>query len=227
MANPIRDKIIREKLIPYQCANCGCDGNWNGKQLTLQLHHKDGNHYNDDLGNLEFLCPNCHATTESYCRNKQTSIDENKVLELIAQGYNIRQILLTMGLSDGSANYTKIYKILKENNIEYTNFSHNQHRIASPKLENYCIDCGKVIGTKATRCQVCEHKYRKETGNHINYIVENRPSREELLKDIATSSFCAVGRKYGVSDNAIRKWCAAYGLPTRIKEIKDLYVLIG
>lgn len=33
-----------------------------------------------------------------------------------------------------------------------------------------------------------------------------RPSYEQLKTDLETMSFCAVGRKYGVSDNAVRKW---------------------
>jgi hypothetical protein len=37
-----------------------------------------------------------------------------------------------------------------------------------------------------------------------------RPSYEELLWELEETSYCAVGRKYGVSDNAIRKWVAQY-----------------
>lgn len=39
-----------------------------------------------------------------------------------------------------------------------------------------------------------------------------RPSREEFEKLINENSFCEVGRMFGVSDNAIRKWCKGYGL---------------
>jgi transposase-like protein len=31
-----------------------------------------------------------------------------------------------------------------------------------------------------------------------------------LLADLETMSFCAVGRKYGVTDNAVRKWLRWY-----------------
>jgi Helix-turn-helix domain len=37
-----------------------------------------------------------------------------------------------------------------------------------------------------------------------------RPSYDQLMKDLGTMSYCAVGRKYGVSDNAIRKWVRWY-----------------
>jgi hypothetical protein len=39
---------------------CGND-TWLGKILPLELHHKDENHYNNELANLQILCPNCHA----------------------------------------------------------------------------------------------------------------------------------------------------------------------
>ena len=39
-------------------------------------------------------------------------------------------------------------------------------------------------------------------------------------QELRESNFSAVGRKYGVSDNAIRKWCASYGLPTKAKDYK-------
>ena len=37
-----------------------------------------------------------------------------------------------------------------------------------------------------------------------------RPSYEQLIDDIKNSNYSAVGRKYGVSDNAIRKWIKKY-----------------
>jgi transposase-like protein len=37
-----------------------------------------------------------------------------------------------------------------------------------------------------------------------------RPPYEQLLREIAATSYSAVGRAYGVSDNAIRKWVRQY-----------------
>lgn len=62
----IRKYLLEYNLLEYKCSGCGCDGNWRGKTLALQLHHKDGNHNNNTLDNLTFLCPNCHAITDSY-----------------------------------------------------------------------------------------------------------------------------------------------------------------
>lgn len=37
-----------------------------------------------------------------------------------------------------------------------------------------------------------------------------RPPYDQLLAEIEATSYCAVGRKYGVSDNAVRKWVRFY-----------------
>ena len=37
---------------------------------------------------------------------------------------------------------------------------------------------------------------------------------------IRTIPFTKIGKKYDVSDNAIRKWCDNYNLPRLVKEIK-------
>ena len=46
------------------------------------------------------------------------------------------------------------------------------------------------------------------------------PDRDILKKEIRTIPFIKIGEKYGVSDNAIRKWCRYYGLPYRTKDIQ-------
>jgi predicted HNH restriction endonuclease len=32
----------------------------------LEIHHKDGNNSNNELSNLEIICPNCHSLTENF-----------------------------------------------------------------------------------------------------------------------------------------------------------------
>lgn len=64
--NTIRDIILREKFLEYKCSVCGNVGTWNGKELSLQLHHLDGDITNNELCNLTFLCPNCHSQTDNY-----------------------------------------------------------------------------------------------------------------------------------------------------------------
>ena len=49
---------------------------------------------------------------------------------------------------------------------------------------------------------------------------QNMIEREDLKKLIRSMSFTSIGKKYNVSDNAIRKWCDKYNLPRKVSEIK-------
>ena len=62
----LKNKIIENNLIEYKCNCCGNIGEWNGKQLSLHLEHKNGIGNDNRIDNLCFLCPNCHAQTETY-----------------------------------------------------------------------------------------------------------------------------------------------------------------
>ena len=67
----LRGYVERYNLLEYKCQNCGNDGNWMQGVVKLQLHHKDGNNHNNQLSNLEYLCPNCHALTDTFAgKNK-------------------------------------------------------------------------------------------------------------------------------------------------------------
>ena len=59
----LKEKLIRDGLKEDKCEICGVSL-WNGVKLPLELHHKDGNHYNNNLDNLQILCPNCHSIQE-------------------------------------------------------------------------------------------------------------------------------------------------------------------
>ena len=55
----------------HRCEHCGNEGLYNGKPLSLQVHHKDGDACNNSPSNLETVCPNCHSQTENYvAKNK-------------------------------------------------------------------------------------------------------------------------------------------------------------
>lgn len=54
----------------------------------------------------------------------------------------------------------------------------------------------------------------------LNRTIE-RPSRDELKKLIRTKPFTQIAEIYGVSDNAIRKWCDFEKLPRKKKDINS------
>ena len=59
-SHKLKLKLIRDGLKEDKCEYCG-NSHWLGIKLPLELHHEDGNHYNNELSNLKIVCPNCHA----------------------------------------------------------------------------------------------------------------------------------------------------------------------
>ena len=54
--------------------------------------------------------------------------------------------------------------------------------------------------------------------------IPNRTTKQKLKDEIRNMPFTKIAELYGVSDNAIRKWCRKMGLPdksTHIKRISD------
>ena len=70
-SNKVRKKLLDEGYKEYKCECCGLT-EWLGEPIPLELHHKDGNHFHNELDNFQLLCPNCHAKTSSY-RGKNCS----------------------------------------------------------------------------------------------------------------------------------------------------------
>ena len=64
-SDKLKRRIIREAVFPRECAGCKCS-EWKGSVVPLELNHIDGDHGNNAKGNLELLCPNCHALTPHY-----------------------------------------------------------------------------------------------------------------------------------------------------------------
>ncbi len=68
----VRRYILRHNLFEYKCAFCGNDGHWLEQEIALDLDHINGISNDHRLVNLRFLCPNCHATTETYRGKNKT-----------------------------------------------------------------------------------------------------------------------------------------------------------
>lgn len=93
------------------------------------------------------------------------------------------------------------------------------------RIENIRILCPNCNATLPTHCRgkcglekikqkELDRKNKKISNNQIINFKKKRkierPPYEKLVKEIKNTSYLAVGRKYGVSDNAIRKWVKIY-----------------
>lgn len=66
-------KSAKKTLLKLKGRNCWCCGlaEWVGNPIPLDIHHIDGNHKNNKLDNLQILCKNCHAQTDTYGNKKR------------------------------------------------------------------------------------------------------------------------------------------------------------
>lgn len=168
-----------------------------GNPVKFHLHHKDGNHMNNELDNLQILCPNCHSMTDNYgvynsdrykqrcyCNECGKEIRKNKTGLCIDCYHKFRSV---------NSKLHKNKKYIKE-------------------LCPICQTNYKDIRSKT--CIECSNKSRIH--DLSNVITRN------TLKDlIRTKPFTIIAKEYNVTDNAIRKWCIKYNLPKRTKDIKS------
>ena len=61
----IRPRLIKEGLKEHKCEICG-NTTWQGKEIPLELHHINGINTDNRIENLQLLCPNCHALTNTF-----------------------------------------------------------------------------------------------------------------------------------------------------------------
>lgn len=123
----------------------------------------------------------------------------------------------TLSIQDISEKYdlnkTTIYRI---NNGEIHRFPDKNYpirKVMQRREKQYCECCSVEISHGAKLCAKCYALSQRKT---------DRPIREELKKLIRITPFTKIGEMYGVTDNAIRKWCKSYNLPYKTSEIKKI-----
>lgn len=188
--------LLKNGIKQHICENCK-NTKWLETTIPLQLHHIDGNPKNNDIVNIQLLCPNCHSLTENYCgKNKKKKINTKKLNEdeltsALMDSYSIREALFKCQLNVNPFNYGKAKDIMEQKNIIL------KERIKKPRI--YKPKLGKV---------------KKEHKTKINW-----PEKDALEQLIINHSVSSIARQLGVSDNAIRKRAEKYDI-----DIKSLSV---
>lgn len=78
--------------------------------------------------------------------------------------------------------------------------THGGRNVKHEKTIHHC-DCGNKVSGKNMNCSICSQLKQRKV---------NRPDYLTLLVDITNLGYRGTGSKYGVSDNAIRKWKKNY-----------------
>lgn len=145
------------------------------------------------------------GTEKHFCKFNDAILEAIRN-DLINTDMTLEQLHLKHNASIGFISDFNNGKIWRQDGVQYP------LRQPKEKVRYYCADCGAELyqDTKAIRCHTCAMKLTRRV---------ERPSREQLKVLIRTIPFTQIGQQFGVSDNAIKKWCDVYSLPRKKKDI--------
>lgn len=114
-SNHYLKKMIKQyELLPYCCSGCGIS-KWKEQELVLELDHIDGDAANNKILNLRLLCPNCHSLTSTYrgrsINTGKKKVSDEELIVSLRESPNIRQALISVGLSPRGGNYTRATRL--------------------------------------------------------------------------------------------------------------------
>ena len=195
----LKDRLIKAGLKKYECEICGNKGEWQGRPMTLELHHINGNHFDNRLENLQILCPSCHSQTDSYRKRKEESTDRPKTFD-------------TSIKEKKCENCGKIFKPQKRQNRFcsrecYTEFLNRQGTLNKNYKANTLLEL-----TKYDLVQACkDFNNITEIANHFNI---SRPTIRKKLEEFDLyDSFktkydfhCKPVLQYDINNNFIQEW---------------------
>lgn len=157
----LRRYIIKNNLIPYKCAICGCT-EWQGKTLSLELDHINGINNDNRLENLRFLCPNCHSQTSTYgSRNQQLNSSEYDISDdlrkMVEEKYNevksVKKVSSILGIRR-----CVVTKIVNESGQKHSN---QKYIIRYDKDWNEIARYGSLVEAAKTLIEANEVKTKR------------------------------------------------------------------
>lgn len=164
----------------------------------ITLYDTFNNGYNETTGGDNTFSSSVEPSYVEQVRNDLANSNLSGIE--IGQKYNV---------SDQAVSDINTGRMWRKSDIEYP--------IRKPVVRENKLVCPICGGPKNAQANICWTCYKKT-------IVSNKkPPIEELTKKIYYSSFSAVGREFGVSSNAVVKWCKSYGVPHTIKELRQWY----
>ena len=166
---------------------------------------------------IEVSCPTHPNARANGCVFEHTIVAEKTLGRFLGNGEVVHHI------DECKSNNTPMNLMVFATQADHARY-HSGFYTSLNETEN-----GSWVCTEKYRyCDVCNNPMTVYEGsnfcsNECRSFSErtcDRPSSDELNDMLIEHSFLAVGKMFGVSDNAIRKWCKAYGMSTKAKDYK-------
>jgi len=114
-SDSLKRRLFKEGIKEEVCEICK-NSEWMGLKIPLHLHHINESHFDNTLSNLQILCANCHGQKHAkVTKIKHISnvvVTDAEIITAISENYNVRQVLLAVGLNPMGGNYDRIRNII-------------------------------------------------------------------------------------------------------------------
>lgn len=165
-----------------------------------------------------------HGYNQTFGGDTRAVVDKEKILGIIldlettemfqkdiAKKWDISEEMV-QGINTGRYwHHDRVYpvrQIMKRHTRYHVQKYHGG--VVKHRLHSHCIDCGMEIDKGSERCVQCSRIHSRKT---------TRPTKDELFQLlIEHHNFTYVANLFGVSDNAVKKWCKSYGIPHLTKD---------
>lgn len=183
-----------------------------------------------DVISLRFDPPKHLYQTTTNCGYKQVCLYKNGKRKQTGVHILVAQCFVDGWFEGAEVNHKDLNKANnKATNLEWTTRSKNQkhqYYLHHPDFKrNRCKKCNIELDSNNVKyCSKCLIERQKELSEERRKLW---PSKENLKLDIQCLSILQISKKYGYSDNMIRKMLCSYGLPFKRKDIIEFKKEMG
>jgi hypothetical protein len=185
-------KEILVQIFGGECSMCG----YNNCNQALEFHHIDPEAKEADIGTMGIIS------------KWETIVDELKKCVLVCSNCHAEIHCGRISQQNVEVYYTNNKEIISKKLDEEISKCNNKKNIKKSS-NKICLNCGNHFYNKNKNVKYCSFQCSVEIRNKNS----KNPPKEQLIKDLKEyKNWCAIGRKYGVTDNSVRKWAKKYNI---------------